>query len=216
MIEGAEYPPSAVHRQVAGCPDRRSAHIAGKNSVLRSELVEHSRKILRMDGFTALAVCCQFIEALACLSIMFKRGLQMRLRLVLVQFWQKRANGCLRISNKAVVDFCAPAQLFSTDINLNNGRVLGIELLVRKIGSDHQQHLTVHHGVIARGKAEQAGHTHIERVVILDELFATHRMHNRGVQFARERDQLLMSSRTARSAKNRCFCRVVQHLCQRG
>ncbi len=79
----------------------------------------------------------EFIEALACLSIMFKRGLQVRIELVLVEFRQKGAYGCLRISDKAVVDLCAPAQLFSTDINLNNLCILGIELLVRKVRSDH-------------------------------------------------------------------------------
>ncbi len=78
----------------------------------------------------------------------------MRIELVLVEFRQKGAYGCLRISDKAVIDFCAPAQLFSTNINLNNLRVLGIELLVRKVGTDHQQHVAVHHGVIAGGKPE--------------------------------------------------------------
>ncbi len=152
VIEGAEDPPFAVHRQVAGRPDRRSAHVAGKNSVLRSELVEHSRKILRMDRLPALSVCRQFIEALACLSIMFERGIQVRIELVLVEFRQKGANGCLRIPYEAVIDFCAPAQLFSTDVNLDDRCVLGKELLVRKVRSDHQQHVAVHHGVIARGK----------------------------------------------------------------
>ncbi len=139
VIEGADYPPFAVHRQVAGRPNRRSANVAGENSVLRSELVEHSGKILRMDGPLTLSICRKFIEALACLTIVLDRGIQVRIELVLVQFWQKGTDGCLRISDKAVVDFCAPAQLFSTDINLNNRCVLGIELLVRKVGTDHQK-----------------------------------------------------------------------------
>src|SRR6202040_2414496 len=88
VIEGAEYPPFAVHRQVAGRPNRRSAHVAGENSVLRSELVEHSRKILRMDGLLALSICRKFIEALACLSIVFDRGIQVRIELVLVELRQ--------------------------------------------------------------------------------------------------------------------------------
>ena len=104
----------------------------------------------------------------------------------LAELWQERPNGRLRVSDKAVVDLGAPAELFSTDVDLDDRRVLGKELLVRKIGSDHQQQVAVHHRVIAGRKSEQAGHAHVKRVVVLDELLPAHRMHDRGLQLAGE------------------------------
>ena len=138
----------------------------------------------------------------------------MLIEFVLFQHWQKGAKGRLRISHQAEVDFCAPAQLFATDIDLNDCCVVGKELLVWKVRSNHQQHVAVHHCVIPGGEPEHAGHAHIERVVILDELLPAHRMHNRGVQLACESDQLRMRSGTARSPEDRCLLRVVQYLCQ--
>ena len=90
----------------------------------------------------------------------------------------------------------------------------GKELLIGKVRSDHQQQVAVHHGVIAGGKSQQAGHPHVERVVVLDELLSAHRMHNRGFQFARKLDQLRMRPRAARSAKNRDLLRPVENLRQ--
>jgi len=59
--------------------------------------------------------------------------------------------------------------------------------------------------VIPGGESEQAGHAYIERVVVLDELFTTHGVHDRGFPFCREGDQFRVSSRAARAAKNGGF-----------
>src|SRR6266478_5954308 len=83
MVEGAEEPSLAVHRQVPRRPDRRGAHIARKNRVFGGKLVEHSDHILRMDRFPAGFTCRQLIETLACLLIMLARGLQMLVVLAL-------------------------------------------------------------------------------------------------------------------------------------
>src|SRR6266481_9821399 len=99
-----------------------------------------------MDGLLALSICRQFIEAFARFSIMFKRGLQMRIEFVLVELWEKGGYGCLGISNVAIVHFRAPAELFSTDVNLNHRCILGKELLIRKVRSDHQQNVATYHG----------------------------------------------------------------------
>jgi hypothetical protein len=53
---------------------------------------------------------------------------------------------------------------------------------------------------IAGRKSEQAGHAHVKRVIVLDELFPAHRMHDRGFQLAREFDQLRVRSGTTRSS----------------
>jgi D-arabinose 1-dehydrogenase-like Zn-dependent alcohol dehydrogenase len=41
--------------------------------------------------------------------------------------------------------------------------------MIRKVSSDHQQEVAVHHRVIAGGKSQQSGHTHVEWVVISGE-----------------------------------------------
>src|SRR4029434_7324943 len=83
MVEGAEEPPLAIHRQVPRRPDRRGAHVAGENRVFGGKLVEQSDHILRMDWFSVSLTCRKFIEALPCLLIMFEGGLQMLVVLAL-------------------------------------------------------------------------------------------------------------------------------------
>ena len=74
-----EQPPFAVHGQIPRRPDRRRPNVAGEYGVLGGQLVEHSGHILRMDRFPTRFTRRQLIQALACLLIMFERGLEMRL-----------------------------------------------------------------------------------------------------------------------------------------
>src|SRR5215470_10950986 len=144
MVERAEESPFAVHRQVARRPDRWCAHVAGKNGVLGAELVERSSDILRMDSFLPGFTGRKFIESLPRLLIMFERSLQMLVVLVLAQLWQERLEGGLRVPDQAVVQLGSPAELFTTEINLGDCRILGKELLVWEVRSDHQQKVAVH------------------------------------------------------------------------
>ena len=96
----------------------------------------------------------------------------------MLQLGQQGSKGGLRIPHEAEINIAAASQLFAAEINLDDRRVFGKELLVRKVRAEHQQHFAVHHGVIAGRKSEQPGHAHVERVVILDELFPAHRMHD--------------------------------------
>jgi len=50
----------------------------------------------------------KFVKALACLAIMFERGLQVLIELVLVQFWQKPPSRCAVV---AVVPVAPPIEL---------------------------------------------------------------------------------------------------------
>ena len=146
---------------------------------------------------------------------MFDRSLQVIVVPVLFQLWQERLQCRLRIPHKTVVDLCASAELFSTKVNLDDGRILGKELLVRKVRPNHHQKVAIHHRVIAGRKSEQTGHAHVERVVVLNELFPAHRMHDRGVELARHFDQLRMRSGAACSAKDRDLLRLIENLRQR-
>jgi hypothetical protein len=62
-----------------------------------------------MDRLHAVPFRREFIEALACLAIMFQGSLQVLIELVLGQFRQKGSKSCFCITHKAVVNFGAPA-----------------------------------------------------------------------------------------------------------
>src|SRR6266478_8923928 len=91
---------------------------------------------------------------------------------VLLQLWQKCLQGSFGVANQPVIQLCAAAELFSANIDLNNGRMLRKKLLIREIGTDHQQGVATHHREITGGKSKQAGHTDIERVIVFDELLS--------------------------------------------
>src|SRR5260370_953741 len=102
----------------------------------------------------------------------------MRCGLVLLQLRQQDSERSLGISHKAEVNLGATSELFTAKVDLHDHRVLREELLIRKVCSNHQQHIAVHHGVIAGGETEQTCHTHIKRIDVLDELFPPHRVYD--------------------------------------
>ena len=140
---------------------------------------------------------------------MFERSLQMLVARVLFEVRQKRLESCLSVTHKTVIHFRAAAQLLSPEIDLDDRRVLWKKLLVGKIRPDHEQEIAIHHRVIAGRKTEQASHSHIERIVVLDELFSAQRVHDWSVQLARECDQFLMRPGTACSGKDRDLLRLI-------
>src|SRR5882672_4003616 len=88
--------------------------------------------------------------------------------------------------------------------------MLGIEIPVWKVRSEHQQDFAVHHGVVARGKSEQAGQTDVKWVVVFNEFFAAQGMHNGSLKLAGNLYQLCMGSGASRAAKDRDLFRSIQ------
>src|SRR5229473_7905740 len=143
MVEGSKYPPLAVHREIARRPDGRGPHIAGENGVPGGKLVEDPDHVLRMDGFLARLSCRQLLETLPRFLIMLQRALQMLVIVLWIQLGQQGSEGGPRVPHKTVIDLGAPAQLFSPDVDLDDRRILGKELLVGKVRSNHQQKVAV-------------------------------------------------------------------------
>src|SRR5712691_7050035 len=119
----------------------------------------------------------------------------MSVKLILFQSGQKSSQRGLRISHVPEVQFGTAAELFATNVDLYDGRVLGEELLIWKVRSNHQQHLAIHHRVVAGRESQEASHADIKWVVVLDELFAAHRVYDRCLQLACKLHQLVVSSR---------------------
>jgi len=202
MVEGAEQAAPAIHRQIARRPNGWSADIARKDCVLGGQLVENSDHILRMNRLLAWTTARQLIQALPGFLVVFERSLQMLAVFVPVQPGEEGSESLLGVAHKAIVNLGATTQLLPPDVNLDDGRILRKELLIGKVRSEHQQQIAVHHRVIAGGKSQEAGHPHVERVVILDEFLGSHRVHDGGFQPARQLNQLRVRARAARSAKN--------------
>jgi len=106
----------------------------------------------------------------------------------------------------------APSELFAADVDLHNRRFFGVELLVRKVGSDHKQHIAIHHCVVPGRKAEQAGHSHIVWIVVFDELFAAQGVNDGSLQALGQGNQLSVCARATRAAKDGNFACLVQNL----
>src|ERR1700752_2405011 len=91
---------------------------------------------------------------------------------------QKPPESSLRVPNKPEVNLRAAPELFPAKIDLHDGCVLRKELLIREVGSNHQQRFAIHHRVIAGRESEQTSHTPAKRFVIFDELFSAHGMND--------------------------------------
>ena len=157
----------------------------------------------------------ELVEALARLAIVLQCRPQMRSVPARFERWQEGAEGRLDVPDEALVDSRAPTELLTADVDLDDPRVRRKELLVRKVRPQHQQDVAVHHRVVAGRESEQPGHADVKRVVVLDELLAAHRMHDRGVQPPRGLDQLRMRTGAAGSAQDRDPLRVIERLGQR-
>jgi len=156
----------------------------------------------------------QFVQFLAGFAIAGERGIQMTAVLFLVERRKQRAQGLRDASNDSEIQVAAASQLLAADVDLHNARFLRIELLIREVRSEHQQRLAVHHGVVAGGETEQAGHAHIEGIVVLDELLAAHGVDDGSLEHAGQLNQLIMGARAAGSGQDGDFLRAVQLRCE--
>src|SRR6266481_3372420 len=79
MVEGTEETPFPVHGEIACCPNCGCTYVAGENRVVGCEFVDHTRNVLGMNRTFVGISCCQFIQAIACLPVVFQRILQVLL-----------------------------------------------------------------------------------------------------------------------------------------
>ena len=94
-------------------------------------------------------------------------------------------------------------------IDLNRGGG-GQELVVGEIRAQQDQHVGVVHALRGRAVAQQAGHAHVEWVVVLDEVLAAQRVADGGLQGVGQRDDLVVSAFDARTREDRDLVRLVE------
>src|SRR6266403_3659420 len=210
MHERAQQPTFAVHAQIPRCPDRRRSPVAGENCVLACEFVNLARNKLRMTAAAIDSFGRKFVESFSRFTIMLETPTQVFVVVIFLQLWQESLKSHLGIADQSVVELCAAAQLFSSNVDLNNRSVFRKELLIREIRADHQQSVAVHHRKVTGGKSEQASHADIKWIVVLDEFLAAQRMDDWRVQLAGDRDQLGMGFGTTRARENRDLLRIIK------
>src|SRR5258705_3746143 len=85
-------------------------------------------------------------------------------------------------SDEAEIDFGASADLVAADVDLDNLCVSGEELIVGKVGAEHEENVAVLHGVVAGAESDQAGESYVVGVVVLDKFFAAEGVDDGGFQ----------------------------------
>ncbi len=113
---------------------------------------------------------------------------------LLHQQWLQRGQRVGDRSTQAEVDRGAPAEVAASHVDLDHARVLGIELLVGEVGAEHQEDVGLLDGLVAGRESEQSRHADVERIVVLDELLAAQRVHDRRVERAGQPDQRVMGA----------------------
>ncbi len=79
----------------------------------------------------------EVVQGFPRLAVMFHAFPQMFVVAILLQLWKQRLKRGFSVTDQSVIQFCATAELFSPNVDLNNGGVLRKELLIREVGADH-------------------------------------------------------------------------------
>ena len=97
------------------------------------------------------------------------------------------------------------SQMRRVDINLDNSGLRGVKLSPCEIAAQQKQGVAIRDGVITRIHAKKAGHSHVEGVVVFDEVFGARCMGKWRFEPFRQRNQLLVCPLAARPAINGNF-----------
>src|SRR5262245_42315128 len=89
------------------------------------------------------------------------------------------------------------ADMGRIDIDLDDRRLIWIELAPGVVRSEQEQHSTVKDGVIAGGPTDDTGHADVVGIVVFEEVLATRRMGDWRLQPRCRGDHLVMRTGAA-------------------
>jgi hypothetical protein len=101
-------------------------------------------------------------------------------------------------------------RLLAPHVDLDHRHAVGQEWPVGEVGAEHDQRVAVLHGPVPGAEPDQPGHPDVVGVVVLDDFLAAERVHHRGLQRARQADQLVVRTGTACPGENGHRCSVIQ------
>src|ERR1700733_2611442 len=102
-----------------------------------------------MNGFSSRGTGCKMIEPGAIAGIVAQSYVEMSAFLLWFQHRLKGGQSVSHIANEPEIEPGAPPEVFRPQVDLRDGRFFRIKLLIRKIGSQHQEGIAVHDGVVA-------------------------------------------------------------------
>ncbi len=214
VVEGADQPPPAVHREVARRPDRRRADVEGEDGVLRSRLAERPGDVLRVHRAAGLADR-QGVEAGAGLAVMGEAVVEMSPVGLRPQLRQQRRDRGADIADQAEVDPAMASEASGAQINLRDLGLLRVELAVGEARAEEQEGVAVEHRPVARREPDQPSHAHVVGVVPLDVLLAAERVDYGRLQRLGELQQLGMGPGASAPAEQRHPAGRIEHPGQR-
>jgi len=115
----------------------------------------------------------------------------------------QRLDGVPHRADERDVDRDAPADVLAADVDLDDLRVVGVERAIREIGPEHEQRVAVLHRAVPRGESEQPRHPHVEGIVVLDELLATHRVDDRRLERTGDGHEVVVRPLAPRAGEDR-------------
>src|SRR6202051_3130858 len=112
-----------------------------------------------MDRFSTGMAGGQSVKILAGLAVVLERMIQVSGIVLRLKFGDERGQRGFHVPDQTQINFGAPANLFSPNVDLDDGRVFRKKLLIWEVGSKHQERVAIHHRVIAGGKTKTSSHT---------------------------------------------------------
>lgn len=203
MPERTEQSPLSVYFEIARRPNRRKPYIASEDGILGRELAYRSGHVLRMNGRIRELSFGQIIQIAPCPFVMRNRLSQEEIVFLGLKLWEQECQSGGDVAHNPEAEAGPPAKIFRPNIHLDNLRIGGLrkELLVRKIGSQHEQQIAIAHGMITGRHADEAGEPDVVRIIALQILLSFERAYHRRFEFFRKLQHLLLCARASRAAQ---------------
>ena len=116
----------------------------------------------------------------------------------------------LHITEQPQLQRAAVAQRFGAQVDLRDVTVFGVELAIREVGAEHQQGVAVHHRLVPRGEADQAGHAYVVGVVVFHMFLAAQGMHDGRVEAFGQGEDFAVGTGAAGTAEQRDFLAIIE------
>jgi hypothetical protein len=133
--------------------------------------------------------------------------------IMLLKTWQQSLQRRLDVAHRANCYGMASAYMRRIRIDLDDFRLVRVELGPGEIGSEQKQHIRVENGMIARRSANYASHADIVGIVVFEEVLAPRGMGHWRFQPRRSSNHLVMCAGAAGTGVNGDRLALVENRC---
>ena len=147
------------------------------------------------------------------LRVLLHLCLEESIRTIAVKQWQERCDQGFDVTVNGKRNIGTTAQLFGAVLNLNGERI-GQELIVGEVGTQHDQNIGIVHAFSSGTITQQAGHTDIKGVVVLDKILTAQSMADWGLQNISEFDDLIVCALNTGTGKDGNLLCTVEDVCE--